>query len=339
MSSSEALRTARIAAAPAVAAPPADVSAEPAALSDSLFTHPAYRRAHGMAPSLMFTVAGRTALFSGQSGAPTYLGRLDRLTAGEIDALAARVFAETDAPAVVFEDIVLDETGPAATRFHQLRCRYQANWRRAIGPGEKYLPAKKASDVRRRLRRFKEEIGDPQSVRLTFGRARPGDVAAVTRYNRIKVETSGHRHYADAAAEAALERLAGEIGYSCLLHVGEELIGGTIVLVAGRDAYFSLIGYDLGHAKVAPGFQVYMHAIREIEQFGCRNANFLWGDGDWKVGLGATREQLTTVIVQRGPAALASPAHWRGAGPYLVRHVKARLKPVARRLGVWSGPS
>ncbi|MCW2307804.1 GNAT family N-acetyltransferase [Rhodobium gokarnense] len=339
MSSSEALRTARIAAAPAAGAAPLDLAAEPAALSDSLFTHPAYRRAHGIAPSLVFTEAGRTALFSDRSGAPTYLGRLDRLTPADIDTLAARVFAETDAPAVVFEDIVLEAAGPAATRFRQMRYRYQANWRRAVGPGEKYLPAKKASDVRRRLRRFREEFGDPDGVRLSFGRTRPGDVAAVTRYNRIKVETSGHRHHADAAAEAALERLAGEIGYSCLLHAGNELIGGTIILVAGQEAYFSLIGYDLHHARVAPGFQVYLHAVQEVEKLGCRNANFLWGDGEWKVGLGAAREQLTTVIVRRGPIALFSPAHWRAAGPYLVRHVKAHLKPVARRLGLWSGPS
>ena len=295
-----------------------------------LFSHPDYLRARGHSELMVVDrpEPASPAIFDWNGGCALYLGRLDALSGREIDELSSAVLHDTSARAVVFEDIVLQDDLRAIDRPVR-RYRYQANWRRDFKPGDKLLTSRQASNARRRMRRLDEQVGDPSQIRFEFRRCCPGDVAAVAFLNKIKIEHAGRRHRFTEQKQQIMEKVAAKIGYISSLYVGDEMIGGTIIYVVGKHAYFANIGYDLDYAKFAPGIQVYVASIEHLEKLGCREINFLWGDSRFKHELGAERQQLSTVIVRRGWRSYLCRHFWKTTAHFLGRDLRCRAKTLA----------
>ena len=151
-----------------------------------------------------------------------------------------------------------------------------------MGPGETYFSSRQASNMRRQIRRLEEEVGNGSDIKFQFERCQPGDFIAVAELNKRKVEQTGHHHRLSHDMRDRMDRLAVEIGYRSFLFVRGRLIGGTIIFIVGDKAYFEVIGYDLAYAKFSPGLQVCNAATKPLEEMGCRELNFLWGDSRFK---------------------------------------------------------
>lgn len=297
----------------------------------NMFTHAAYLRSHGFTDTLVLGGDGvEPALFRDCGAYLVYLGRLQTMSRDAIMRYCASAFTETTACFVVFEDIRFVPDGAFAPYpLHVLR--YQANWRRRLNDGEKHLSSKQASNLRRKLRKLREALGG-EEPELQFERCGPGDVEAVVRLNKAKIEGQGRHHYMSDGKLASLERLCGEIGYTASLTCGGELLAGVITCVAGVRGYVPLLGHDLRYEKFSTGMQVTALALDALEQLGCSEVNFLWGDSRWKSDFGATREQLATVIVRRTGRVVLSGDYRRVVVPYAVQAAKTALRPYVRRI-------
>lgn len=297
----------------------------------NMFTHRSYLAAQGQHDRL---IAGRPdgvpALFFDRNDHALFVGRLDTLTKTEIGVICDALFKSTDAAYAIFEDIRLKEIDTGLTYPHQT-LRYQANWRLPIIPGGKYVSSKRARNLRWCRRKLDEQLGD---IELTyrFGKCRPGEVAAIAAFNRDKISAAGGNHALTDEKLRMHERICKEIGYISCLYAGDELIAGNIVCIAGKRAFGTLTGYDRTFEKYSPGLQVILAAVSELEGMGCEEINFLWGDSGWKSSFHSNREDLTTLVVRRGNAALLSVPYWLAVAPYVRHTVKAVLKPHLKSL-------
>lgn len=297
-----------------------------------LFNHRSYLRENGFGNPVFIRRPGlqTPALFAARNDCLYYLGRLDEMSAAQIDDLSQQVFRTTGYNSVMFEDISLKNTGQTLTSPHT-HFYYQNNWRRKLGPDETYLTSKQASNVRRRMRRLQEEAGGAAKVRLQFGRCKPGDIDAISDLNRIKIERKGRRYQLNASKKRVFEEVAKSIGYTSCLYVGDKLIAGTLIFIVNGRAFFTVVGYDLDYAKFGPGIQVYVEAVRELEKLGCREANFLWGDSKLKSDLGAVRDPLSTLVIRRNGRALLSHRYWKSVSGYVKDGSKRWVKEMLRR--------
>lgn len=293
----------------------------------SLFVHPAYLSAFGYDDITTVARPGcaTPAFFRRDRGTLIHLGRLDELSTADIDALSQAVFDATDAKAIVFEDINLTADDAPIRHPHRM-FRYQANWRRRVTAGERILSSRKASSIRRQYRRLVERVGNDADVRFSVGRCEPGDLMAVVRLNKAKIEQSGHRHYFAQEKQQAMDRIATAIGYRSFLYAKEQLIGGMVMFVIGDKAYFSVVGYDLDYAMFGPGWQVYAAAFETLESMDCRDFNFLWGDSSFKASLKASREQLTSITVRRRRRPTLDRAYWKIYAGFAKSALKYRIK-------------
>jgi len=292
----------------------------------NMFTHRSYLAAQGQQGDLISGYPGGVpALFCDKGDHALFVGRLDRLKLSEIEVVCSALFRSTDAAFAIFEDIRLTETADGLTYPHQ-RLHYQANWRLPIMPGGTYVSSKRARNLRWCRRKLNERLG-ATGLTYRFGKCRPGEVAAIAAFNRDKVSAAGGNHALTDDKLKMHEQICKEIGHISCLYAGDELIAGNIVCIAGKRAFGTLTGYDRRFEKYSPGLQVILAAVSELEGMGCEEINFLWGDSNWKSSFHSNREDLTTLVVRRGNAALLSARYWRAVAPYIGHAVRAALKP------------
>lgn len=297
----------------------------------NMFTHTSYVRAHRIG-DLVYTEGNglAPALYSDKKSYLLHVGRLNMLSTTEIYCHCTKLFENTEASFIVFEDVRLQDDG-ARPSFPSQFFRYQENWRRKIGFGEKYMSSKRASNLRRILKKLRQFV-DGAELELRFHRCRPGDVDAIAVLNKTKLERAGRHHYLTNEKQAAMERLCSDIGYTAGLYCDGDLLAGTIICVAGSRGYIVLLGHDMRYEKFSPGLQATSFALSELERMGCTEANFLWGDSRWKSDFLADRETLTTVIVRRNNRVLLSKAHRKVLVPYAKHAAKALIKPYVKDL-------
>lgn len=296
-------------------------------LNSSLFTHPVYVRAQGYKDVVSVHVPalgdkGR-ALFSKSDRHLTYLDRISTLTPAEVDAIAEAAFEDHDARFIIFRDVQLRQDGSKIARPH-LGFHYQANWERTLGPDETYLSSRQASGLRRKTRKLIKTLGTETD--FEFRRTVASDIDVIGQLNKTKIEKRGGIYQMSSRERAILKEVAGQIGYTGTIHGGGRLIAGTVICVAGPNAYCMILGYDLEFAKFSQGLRVNNQALAELAKLGVTHANFLWGDSRWKADLGAERRPLTTFIVCRNRRTYLDPALLRSALPHAKLQLKRRIK-------------
>lgn len=297
----------------------------------NLYSHAAYRDAYGHDRLVLSRPAGLdSALFSDKGSHLVHLGRLDGLTTDALMAHATTLFDRTGARFVQFEDIRLIASGACpSSRLHAFR--YKANWRRIVPEDGRFMSGKRASDLRRKVRRLDGHVGG-NGTTLTFERCRPEMLAAIAALNRERVESTGRAYRLTEAKQAALQRVCAEIGYATLLRHDDDLIAGTVVCMAGARGYVMVLGHDRRFEKFSPGLQAMAFTLEELRARGCTEVNFLWGDSRWKSDFGAVREDLTTVLVRRNAWSLVSGDLGMAALPLVRDVVKAAARPQIQRI-------
>lgn len=310
---------------------PADDAKLSEMFNGNMFTDAAYLRAQGHCEFVTSEGPGLTpALLSRRPSHLLYLDRLQTLSSSEIDAHSAQLFDKSHLDFVVFEDIRLD-TDSAPMRHRHQRFGYKANWRRAISAGDRLLSNKQASNLRRKQKKLQAALGGAPTE-LHFARTEPGDVAEIVEMNRIKIKSGGGRHHMTDEKLAAMETLCARIGYTAkLIHEGK-LLAGNIICISGNRSFIPLLGHDLQYEKFSVGMQVTLHGLTELEQMGCTECNFLWGDSRWKSDFRADREVLETIVVRRNNRVLYSPDYWSVVLPYAKEAAKTVIRPYFKKM-------
>ena len=298
----------------------------------SLFTHPVYLRAQGESEVLSLRVpalaAGGKALFSPSGRLLTYLDRVSALAPAEIDVIAEAAFENSDARFILFRDVQLRQDGSRITWPHR-GFQYQGNWERALGADDRYLSSRAASGLRRKTRKLTEQIGT--QTEFEFRRTIASDIDVIGDLNRTKIERRGGIYQMSKHKRDILKKVAGQIGYTATIQSAGRLIAGTILCVAGPNAYCMILGYDLEFAKFSQGLRVNDQALAELAKLDLTNVSFLWGESRWKADLGAVRRPLTTFVVCRNRRAFFDPKLLRTALPHAKLQVKRRIKAMITR--------
>ena len=303
----------------------------PAACSRTLYTHPAYLAAQGIGEALLVRPAvtagtagaAMPAVFADRGRFVLHLGRLSRCDAPAIEGLADVLFRDTGADFVVFEDILTDPP-EEAIGWPTMSFVYQANWRLGIAPGDPTISSSQRRQIRSKARRLAEATG--KEVRCEFTRADDRLIDRIIAFNRAKITGAGRRHHLSEERLSALKAVCADVGYQALLYCGDDVIAGDIICVSGANAYTLVLGYDPAHERFSPGMQVHAFAVASLRDLGCTEVNFLWGDSPWKSRVGATRQQLTTIVVARNRRTFVSPELLRVCAPYAVAAAKGVVK-------------
>lgn len=255
--------------------------------------------------------------------------RTSKLTQTQISELSARIFRETDACHIIFEDINLEQQKGATSQF-QLAFSYQENWWRKIEPETRFMTGRPLSNLRRKGRRLQEKFGQTP-LEFRFERCTDADVDAVVEMNRKTLIGNNKKHSLGSDQVAIFKKNCRNSGYLAGLFVGERLIAGDIVNIVNDRAFFNVVGYDPEFGKYSPGSQVHYYALEECKRRGCKEANFLWGNSRWKSDFGARRLPVTTVIVPRNRMSVINQKFvnsvWPHAKKSMLKTVKSILLP------------
>lgn len=311
----------------------------PASCSQKLYTNPAYLAALGIdevvlvRPACINAASEATppAVFADRGRHMLHLGRLSHCDGAAVSNVAEALFRETNAKFVIFEDIEIAR-GEGNIDRPAARFDYQANWRIDLVPGDLPISSSQRRQIRSKARRLVEATG--KETRLEFSRSDEQSIDRIVAFNRAKIREGGRRHHLSEQKLSALKAVCADVGYQALLYCGDEIIAGDIICVSGSNAYTMVLGYDLAYEHFSPGMQVHVFAVARLQDLGCTQVNFLWGDSPWKARMGATRLQLTTIAVTRNRRTLLAPQFLRECVPYAVATAKNAVRTqILRRKG------
>ena len=294
-------------------------------LPEGLFMHRAYIDALQLGFVRCIRLeSGRSFLFQIDGNVAHCLGRLCRLTGEDVSEFSRKLFDEDAIQAVIFEDIETATTD-IVPEYRTLSLSYQANWHMPLHPEGKYMSSKRLQNLRWRRRKLEKMVA-PTELTQEFRPCRPGDVTKIVRLNRQKIQGHGRHHCMSEERQQILERVCSKVGYISCLYAGDDIVGGSIVGVAGDNAYGLVTGYNEKYRKFAPGFLATYNAIKELEVLGVSQMNFLWGDSAWKADFKTQRVPLNTLVVHRDHKAFLSARIWNKSAVFLTRSLKAFLK-------------
>lgn len=298
-----------------------------------LYTHPIWLRTYGVRDLII--VEGQQPgcgvprlLFTREGGGLLHLGRLLRLEADLVSALAEALMRQVGVPFVVFEDVDVPgllPPGPAHIAFH-----YQNNWRLPLDRQPLPVPKRLSANTKRTLRNLAR---DNPGVSLRFAAAPGRDLLdTITAFGRIRIEGQGKRYGIDAEEADRLAAVAAEIGHSSVLTMGERVLAADVICVAGRQAHFLTHGYDPGYPTSSLGKITLLNSIEACAALGLADFNLMWGDLPYKQQVGAERVPLRTIVVRRSRLAFLHRGHLAALAHFGRADLKRRLKPIVTRL-------
>ena len=296
-----------------------------------LYTHPVWLRTYGVRDLLIVEGQGPDAprlLFTREGGGLLHLGRLFRLEADLVSALAEALMRQVGVPFVVFEDV--DVPGPLPPGPAHIAFLYQNNWRLPLDQRPLPVPKRLSANTKRTLRNLAR---DNPGVSLRFAAAPGRDLLdTITAFGRIRIEGQGKRYGIDTEEADRLATVAAEIGHSSSLTMGERVLAADVICVAGGQAHFLTHGYDPGYPTSSLGKITLLNSIDACAALGLADFNLMWGDLPYKQQVGAERVPLRTIVVRRSRLAFLHRGHLAALARFGRSDLKRRLKPIVAKL-------
>ena len=290
-------------------------------LNTSVFTYASVLRANGKLSFMVYKPAGTDLrsghlLFHENGDLLTCCNRLSAFTSNGLQEICSIILKHRPNALLVFPDIVMEDDG--ALELPNQCISYQENWFRTADPGEPYLAKRKRKSLMRRLRRWKESVGDKE-IEFRFRKASAEDIDQIIAMNAESLEARGRRHHFPQQSRANLVSICGNIGFFGGLYLGDELVAGDILSIIGDQAWFHIGGYDHRYREFSPGNQLHAMIAEACMNRNITKFNFLWGNSRWKSDAGGTRIPLKTVFVSRTAGAWLSWNSSIPTGPMLNR--------------------
>ena len=172
-------------------------------------------------------------------------------------------------------------------------------------------------------RRFARDFPESRIVVLRRDEISPEAFNSVVEFNRTRMSAKGRVPGIDETYERRMLSVVRENGILVLLKNGDELVAGSVLLEASREAFLWAISHNAKYDKFSPGLICLYGGIGCLISNGVRKYHFLWGDSAYKRQFGAVREELAAYCILRRGA-----TRWEVA-PLLFSHYKRELRSFA----------
>lgn len=265
-------------------------------------------------------------VFARQGSGLIHQGRLFRLDGALIAALSRHLLRQAGVHFCVFEDV--EVTGSVSSVPGHLSFHYQNNWRLPLHDAAARMSKQLVSNTKRKARALARENPGVSVCFEAFPSRSVLDTIAA--FGRIRIEGQGRVYGIDAAEVDRLATVAGEIGYSTVVRMGDAILAADLICIAGHQAHFLTHGYDPGYPKSSLGMISLINSIETCAARGLTAMNLMWGDLPYKQQLGAERVPLQTIVLRRSPLTLLHLGHLAILSRFAWADFKRRVRPAVR---------